>query len=938
MEVDAVASVILPKLSDLLSDESLTNYKAIVTIVDRLKEMRGYFVDAADKENVEAIKKWTDDYLRHLYSAEDSIESFALRITRQRIRMGCLMNYALFPKKFKAYKTLERKLERIQRGIDALNDQRSMVLKDASMTHSTVLIRDGSPHPQSSFVRRNSFNLKRDASLIRERLNQSKLMYSYSYDDEELPIVGYEREVPKLMSMLTEELSRRVISVVGELGSGKTMLARAIYGNRIIKNKFKDFCAWATIFKETGTKDILLNLLQQVRRSREHDGNANEDKLKETLRNVLKGDQYLIVLDGVQDSGQWENIKDAFPDEKKGSKIILMTCDEQVALLADSKSQPHYLEKLDPKESWTLFFKKVGFTEKSEGLLIKDRIIQVCQGLPLNIVLLGSLFSTKKDTGVGEWSLILRKLENRQTLDFLMMSYNDLEVHAKLCLLYMMLFPKEYDIPIRRLQRLWLAEGFVDKSKKSQEDVVQDYFDNLVKRSLILVSKLRSDGSPRKCRLLGALHDILLAKARDISLFHAHSSSVCCEDDALFGKRRLIEYPDGKNCSLEPCEYQLLRSYISFNFQKKDTPAKYVEKLVKSMIGEGYGLLRVLDLEGVYKPSLPENLGDLVHLRYLGLRWTFLDKIPKSISQLVYLETLDLKHTHISRIPPSFWKLKHLRHLNLNEIHLEKDMHLHMRGSLPKLLTLWGLSLYHESPIKNGLSKLTGLRELCLSFHLSQSNNDNSTKDLVHWVSELTTLQSLRLRSKDDSGHPLNLRLEPFLKLDKLSHMYLLGKLQKLPDFDHFPPNIKLLTLSVSRLEQDPMPILGKLKSLTVLRLLADSYIGEKIVCPGESFEALEVLKLWMLKELKEWEMEDGAMKKLKELNIRCCSKLENIPSRIFQRMTFKDLILTNMSEKFKENAESNNPYKVSIAVNTYKFTPLPWEEANDDTQDGECQ
>ncbi|KAL0287973.1 UNVERIFIED_CONTAM: hypothetical protein Scaly_2749500 [Sesamum calycinum] len=164
--------------------------------------------------------------------------------------------------------------------------------------------------------------------------------------------------------------------------------------------------------------------------------------------------------------------------------------------------------------------------------------------------------------------------------------------------------------------------------------------------------------------------------------------------------------------------------------------------------------------------------------------------------------------------------------------------------------------------------------------------------------------------------------------------MNLLGRLQKLPEIDHFPPNIKVLTLSVSQLDEDPMPVLGQLQNLTVLRLLANSYLGEKIVCPPGTFEGLEVLKLWMLKDLKNWELEEGAMKKLKELNIRCCSKLENIPNRLLEQGTFKDLTLTNMPEKFKQTVEMNNPRKVSITVKDYKFTPLPWEQA-DGTQNG---
>ncbi|KAL0370928.1 UNVERIFIED_CONTAM: putative disease resistance RPP13-like protein 2 [Sesamum angustifolium] len=782
MAVDAVASVILQKLRDLLLEESFTNNRVIGSQLKEMQEalesMRGYFIDAADKEtDFGDIKKWTHDYLHHLYDVEDSIELFALRITRQRKRLGFLMNRALFLKKFTACKMLSRKLEKIQKRIEVLSHQTPAGLEDASLRSirsqrsnfslgwwadvngaaekyeeeyhkdeeeedhkdeeeeengldlnpsvdvddlrskrrhsisSSIVTTTESPR---SLLQSISFDLRslvreaslirerweqsklmyREASLIRERWEQSKLMYSYSYDEEKLSIVGYEREVPALLNRLTneDECDDRIITVVGELGSGKTTLARAVYGNRIVKN-------WE--------------------KSKEQDGRKDEKFLKERLQLELTEQRYLIVLDGVQSLYQWESLKDVFPDEQNGSKIIITTCDEQLGRLADPERQSHSLKKLDFKESWDLFLRKVGLKEGPDNSTLKDRIIKVCRGLPLNIVLLGSLFSTKKDKGINEWPSILDNQENWSTSDILMFSYNDLDAHLKLCLLYMMLFPKELDIPVRRLQRLWLAEGFVKRPENNdifQEDVVQGYFDDLVKRSLISVSKLRSDGSPRKCRLLGVLHDLLLTKAR-----------------------------------------------------KKDTPAKDVAKLLNHMIGKGLGLLRVLDLEGVYKPSLPDNLGDLFHLRYLGLRWTFLDKLPKSVGELSYLETLDLKHTYINRIPPSIWKLKHLRHLSLNEIHLNKDMPLHSHtGSLPKLLTLWGLSVDQDSPIKNGLSKLTDLRELGITFRLSKCDDKDSNafsptpqfmQDLVEWISKLTNLQSLRLRSKNDAGRPADLSL-----------------------------------------------------------------------------------------------------------------------------------------------------------------------------------
>lgn len=943
MAVDAVTSVVLQKLRDLLVDESFASNKIIGHRLKRLKEVlestsSPSFVESPDDET-DAQDIINIDYLSHLYSIEDLIESFALSFTSQRKKLGCLMNHALFLKKFTALKMLDSKLYSIQtkvkkqkqKLINGQSQTTSLERRDKSLHQisSSPINEEETDGPGSSMMKRTMsspsvaklqerpINLRKNhsfkvlsrshASTIRERWEQSKLMYSYSYNEEELSIVGYQGKVAELRHRL-ENPDDRIIPIVGALGSGKTMLARAIYGNRSIKNMFTP-CAWANIFKESTTTDILLALLNQMNKSRVENGSC-EISLKKRLSQQLKKRKYLIVLDGVQKWEQWESLQDAFPHEESGNKIILTTCDDSY-----SKWQPYNLEVLNSEESWTLFMTKLGSQTDPEPSL-KERIIQICRGLPLNIVLLGSLLSMKDRE---KWSETLNIHRKWQTSEIMKLSYNDLDNHMKLCLIYMTLFPKELDIPVRRLQRLWLAEGFVEQPHKEgefQEDVALGYFENLVKRSLIMVSKQRSDGSARRCRLQGALHGLLVEQGREIHLFQVHHDH---KSSAREHTRRLVEYADGGNSQLQLSQFQKVRSYISFNFQKKDTPAKHVGSLVRK-----WKLLRVLDLEGVYQPSLPENLGDLFHLRYLGLRWTFLEKLPKSVGELPHLQTLDLKHTRIEKIPTSIWKLKTLKHLNLDEVHLDKDTLLHLRRSLPELLTLWGLSVTHQSPIQNGLNKLRDLRELGITFRFIKKNNNmaqdagQSTEALVEWISRLIHLRSLRLRSIDDSGNPLDLSLKPLSSLGKLSHMKLLGRLQQLPPLGHFPPHIKVLTLSLSYLSEDPMPILGQLPDLTVLRLLGNSYLGETMVCSSGRFKNLEVLKLWMLENLKKWEVEDGAMEKLKEVNIRRCSEMESFPTNLLQQKSFQDLILNNMPPAFKENIDSKYLFKVS--TKDYEF------------------
>lgn len=759
-------------------------------------------------------------------------------------------------------------------------------------------------------------------SLLGDRYNQSKLMYSYSYHEEALNIVGFQKDVDFLLKILTNpnQKATRIVSIVGEMGSGKTTLARLIYRNRNIKECFPLCCAWVTVSRDSNSLDLLLKLLNQVSNSKDHEDLIQEEVLVTRLFERLRDKKYLIVLDGVRSPDTWESVKDAFPDNRNGSKILL-TCLEQVA--EDPDGWFHRLSKLNYEDSWNLFLKKAGLEQGPNNM--RKMLLQACDRLPINLVLLGSLLSVKKDqdivSSLRNWGLMASSSNQPkwETMEILSLSYNDLPVSSKLCLLYMVLFPKEFDVPVRRLLRLWQAEGFVkrpDDTKKFPEDVAQEYFNDLVKRSLIQVSKLRSDGSAKKCRLLGVVYDYLLPRALDISLFHIHNKTInYCGSRSPLGVRRLVEYTDIKNCPLYPKEFGKLRSYLSFSSQKKDTPAKEVGNLLTGILDNGLRLLRVLDLEGVYKPDLPKNLGDLFHLRYLGLRWTFLEALPKSVGNLHFLETLDVKHTYINTLPTFIWKLKRLRHLNLNDIRL--DIPSHVRGSIPQLLTLWGLFVDDESLVRGGLNKLEHLRELGISFCLTNS------EELLDWVSQLTDLQSLRLRSKNDLGRPSKLRLKPLTKLVQLSHLNLMGSLAKLPDKLDFPQGLKKLTLSVSRLVDDPMPVLEQLPSLGVLRLLANSYLGKKMVCRKGGFPELRGLKLWWMPNLEDWEVEEGSMDRLKELNVRCCRELKYIPPILLRQKTFKELTLTNMLHVLPQ-VEKIKSVHVAVTCKDYDFTQAP--------------
>ncbi|KAK2652711.1 hypothetical protein Ddye_012567 [Dipteronia dyeriana] len=139
---------------------------------------------------------------------------------------------------------------------------------------------------------------------------------------------------------------------------------------------------------------------------------------------------------------------------------------------------------------------------------------------------------------------------------------------------------------------------------------------------------------------------------------------------------------------------------------------------------------------------------------------------------------------------------------------------------------------------------------------------------------------------------------------DKLQELYLLGTLPGERFSDCIPPNLRKLTLSMSRVGIDPMPLLGQLPHLNVLRLLSNSIMVERLTCSAGGFPKLRLLKLW---HHNYWNpilltVEEEAMSSLNELEIRDCNMLP--PRGLEYVITLKEITLTNMPDTFRKDVE----------------------------------
>lgn len=327
-----------------------------------------------------------------------------------------------------------------------------------------------------------------------------------------------------------------------------------------------------------------------------------------------------------------------------------------------------------------------------------------------------------------------------------------------------------------------------------------------------------------------------------------------------------------------------------------------------------FKILRVLDLEGVYISKLPSSIGNLIHLRYLGLRRTWLKKLPSSLQFLSNLQTLDLRSTLLNSVPIVIWKMQKLRHLYFNELE-------EMIGSTPAdacladLQTLHGICINHTSNVENGLGKVTNLKELGIHGKLLLHE-----EAIGKWILKLERLKCLKLHARSEVGE-IGKNGIPELNLSHHPHLIKLnleGFMTRFFDAGHFPKNLTDISLKGSFLMEDPMEKLELLQSLRVLKLKHSAYVGREMVCTGGGFPQLQFLKLAFLNTVVRWRIEDGAMGKLRQLEITECKRLKIVPKGLQPVTTIERLKLGYMPHDFEmkvQERQGENWYRIEHAL-----------------------
>ncbi|GKD78371.1 disease resistance protein RPP13-like protein [Tanacetum coccineum] len=645
-----------------------------------------------------------------------------------------------------------------------------------------------------------------------------------------------------------------MVTIYGMGGLGKTTLAKNIY-DTIGGIKQFDVQAWVSFPKTSDTQTLYISILKSLQKVAKKNRLGDWPEIKDSngdlagyIRKFLKHRRYLVVIDNVCQLDAWKFLETAFEENNNGSRLIITTRIKGVAE-QDKNFVHHELRFLTTEESWNLFCKKSSLKKNvlspSKEILAKE-MLQKCGGLPLAVVVLAEILS--KERVPEAWyevkDHIWEKLKSTSTdIDGIFsLSYNHLAEELQCCLLYMAMFPENFQFDVEKLKNLWMAEGFA-----SHTVAAETFVQELINNSLVQVSGTLW-GNVAKFRLHGLVRYLSIDKAMDVNFcgifdpFVYHSVTLSQKRHAIHGS--LQKYISVSHKETNVRSLLFFKGYREY-FTEID------QLCAKLMI---YRKLVVLDLMGINLSSknklLDVMLGKMDHLKFLGLANTLVREIPSTITLLTMLQTLEVGGKYRCILPKRLSNLKKLRHL---------------LGRFEGPLPIEGLELHTlkavDSDQLHAINSCKNIKELAVF-----NQKDECTLDFINCA----TVETLTVISSHDSV-PLLTNIE---KCSSLERLWLHGTLKETQKWCNFSSSLRSLILSNSRLSHDPMRTLGKLPCLNNLEL-KNSYIGKKIVCHQNEFLQLEVLRLCELYELDEWVVEEGAMPKLRGLGIFECYKLQ---------------------------------------------------------------
>ncbi|KAL6603442.1 hypothetical protein ACP70R_043803 [Stipagrostis hirtigluma subsp. patula] len=919
---DSAVSFVLGKLGDFVAQEAgvLKEVgKDVVLFKDKLQWLQT-FVQQADhrrrREGNAYMDVWVQQTREVALEVEDILDKFMLRAN---VEQG----QPMWKKWFKFLSACATQISVRRELAGEINMVRARL--DQISEHRTAYIKEND----------DSTSATRAESSSAIRVASPSISTTDGWDDE-LEVIGFETQRSSLEGLLFEGDERRsIVSVIGESGIGKRSLVKVVLSSPAVKGHFKA-CATFRLPPCASLAYTLGAIYQRL--CPLADTPATVEGIQGALSDYLKDKSYLIVVNGADKFFNWSSMLDTLPDNDLGSRVVIInSLRDSEAALAGLSVRELRVSHLDEKSSILLFrrhalgranqhlnrlfdsklkssgseYKEVEMDEackdspeseyeKKMDQTCKD-MFEITGGLPLAILLLGRLLRRKEFP--EQWEDVLKLLNSvkpsSRLQGILALSFDDLPHHLKSCFLYFAQQSLNMDYLAMDLVQKWAAEGFLKPRKgESMEDVGHNYLKELISRGMVRVIEKAPVASQESVVKLVDVHQRLHAMARfetqegsflDISESTEIPSSIAARHlyiqnltaaaythmkDASFHKLR----------SVSCCFPEYWKSVRQQNFEAGDQP--YHNSFLRHL--GRCGLLRVMDLFGLQVKTLPHVIGRLIHLRYLSIYASCLEELPSTIANLINLQTLDIRGTKVEKVTAAFWKIPTLRHVIAKELRLPKSV-----GVLKNMQTLEGMVCVH--PWHNNISPLHSMVNLRLLKISGLTSH--------HWGALADAFKQLEsLLEVHLTGDDIPFNLFTKFSLRRLQVLELCGRIGMSTEETEERwtlPNLTMLDLTDSRVNQGFINMIGKLPRLAKLVLWFEAYKGEELVFSQESgFRNLTFLGLYSLFEGAEWKIGSESLPKVETIHVFNCTNM---------RLKLEgEQVLKNLKEFLVENMPDN--------------------------------
>ncbi|XP_020675206.2 putative disease resistance protein RGA4, partial [Dendrobium catenatum] len=515
-----------------------------------------------------------------------------------------------------------------------------------------------------------------------------------------------------------------LLSIVGHGGMGKTTLLQHVYEDEITKEF--DLKMWVCVSNNFDVKKVIADMLSTLKKKRPR-LDESLDALQLSLRTEIMSKKFLLILDDIwqqeeenRDISKWEKVLAPLAYGKIGGGILVTTRMDSVATMIakviKTKKETIKLKGLEEDQCLQLLNSHAfAGVENPPGAhkklkAIAGEIVKKISGSPLAAKVIGGVLNSSLDerhwTKVLSSDFISPKSGQDDILTILRLSYTFLPKHLQNCFTFCSIFRQDHEFYKDDLVQMWIALGFIQQPHDQEwtiEDIGGSYFDDLVKKSFFDKFDSEFGGCYYK------MHDLIHALAQSISMHEC----LRVEDGT---KLPSIIPKTLRHLSIETTNLDIIKKigqvkylHSIFLIQKasnQDISSALVEILKASRS------LRLLEISALSLEMIPEEIGNLIHLRYLCILDGKFTMLPRSLSTLYHLQYLTCSglresQPKVDSLPRDINNLSNLCYLRLPQNYIS------LICGIGKLKFLQELNIDLRDVIGYGIGELENMNDLC---------------------------------------------------------------------------------------------------------------------------------------------------------------------------------------------------------------------------------